>query len=605
MELYQLRAAREQRGWSQSKVAEALGVTTRTVSRWEHGEVIPYPYYRQQLSVLFDKTEQQLGFAPENSEDHEQNNMHFVQPSLSQQAAFLMDPTVPHGLRRFSSVFGRDDVLELIKQRLFHAGVERFTALYGLPGSGKTALAVALVTHPEISTHFPDGVLWAGMGPHANVLEHLARWGKLLGIKPDEVKQTTSATAWGSAISTVIGTRRFLIVIDDAWNLEDALALTVGGPNSTYLLTSRLPKLAFEFAHTGAMEISELGEDDALTLLAHYVPQVVRQRPEDALALVRAVGALPLALTLMGKYLAVQAFSGQPRRLNTALDYLGNTTQRLHLNVPVALDTRSSSYQDKVPLSLSSAIALSVQQLASQAQDALSALAIFPPKPNSFSEEAALAVSQAPVEVLDALWDAGLIESSGAGRYTLHQTIVDYARVQGTHPQAHQRLVSYLLQVLYLHEQDKDVLEYETSNVLTALDAALALDMHQPLLQGLVKFVPFMQVQGLELVHRLGSPQLMRRTLIQWGNIHLQQHLFDAAQRAFNAATELNGGSNGDPEISALAQYGLARLSQIRGDGATALRLGAQSLSTLERLEHDQVTEVRCWLNMLQEVQSR
>ena len=44
-----------------------------------------------------------------------------------------------------------------------------------------------------------------------------------------------------------------------------------------------------------------------------------------------------------------------------------------------------------------------------------------------FAEEAALAVSQAPVEALDVLFDAGLLESSGAGRYTLHQTIADYA----------------------------------------------------------------------------------------------------------------------------------------------------------------------------------
>jgi transcriptional regulator with XRE-family HTH domain len=62
MERYQLRRAREQKGWSQSRVAEALGVTTRTVSRWEQGQALPYPYYRQQLSLLFEKNEQQLGF---------------------------------------------------------------------------------------------------------------------------------------------------------------------------------------------------------------------------------------------------------------------------------------------------------------------------------------------------------------------------------------------------------------------------------------------------------------------------------------------------------------------------------------------------------------
>jgi transcriptional regulator with XRE-family HTH domain len=575
MELYQLRRAREQKGWSQSRVAEALGVTTRTVSRWEQGHAMPYPYYRQQLSLLFEKNEQQLGFVPDAtaSNTREEHDAQLAQCSpLLPQRAFLLDPTIPNGLRRFSNVFGRDHVLAHIKKRLLCTGAQRFTALHGLPGAGKTALAVTLATDPDLCAHFSDGVLWAGLGPQANALGHLARWGKLLRATPGLAEQM-SATAWRQALSSAIGSRRFLIVIDDAWNLEDALALTVGGPNSTYLLTSRLPQVAFEFAQMGAIEIHELEEEDALTLVAHYVPQVVQQRHDDVLALVRAVGALPLALTLMGQYLASQALSGQPRRLNTALDYLHDASQRLHLHAPVALDARSPSLPENMPLSLYSAITLSVQQLDPQSQEMLAALAIFPPKPNSFSEEAALAVTQASVEALDALWDAGLLESSGAGRYTLHQTIVEYARARGGHPHARQRLVHYILQLSQQHEPDRNALEYETANVLVALDAALELHLHQSLLQGLAQFVPFMQVQGLELVQRLGSTQLMSQTLVQWGNIHLQQQLLDAAHRAFSEALSLNERSDNDPTISALAQDGLAQLSQLRGDNEAAMRL--------------------------------
>ena len=49
------------------------------------------------------------------------------------------------------------------------------------------------------------------------------------------------------------------------------------------------------------------------------VAPLVQQDPEGAQTLVRRVGGLPLALTLMGKYLAAQAFTGQPRRLQAAL----------------------------------------------------------------------------------------------------------------------------------------------------------------------------------------------------------------------------------------------------------------------------------------------
>lgn len=56
-----LKVAREQRGWSQAKVATMLGVSTRTVSRWETYESIPYPFYREQLCSLFDKSASELG----------------------------------------------------------------------------------------------------------------------------------------------------------------------------------------------------------------------------------------------------------------------------------------------------------------------------------------------------------------------------------------------------------------------------------------------------------------------------------------------------------------------------------------------------------------
>lgn len=64
-----LRDERRQRGWSQAKVAEALGVTTRTVMRWEQGLVIPHPYYRQPLCTLFNMTAEELGLPSDTDEN--------------------------------------------------------------------------------------------------------------------------------------------------------------------------------------------------------------------------------------------------------------------------------------------------------------------------------------------------------------------------------------------------------------------------------------------------------------------------------------------------------------------------------------------------------
>jgi DNA-binding XRE family transcriptional regulator len=56
-----LRTERKRRGWTQAEVAEALGISTKTVVRWEKGRAVPFPYYRQKLSTLFGKTVQELG----------------------------------------------------------------------------------------------------------------------------------------------------------------------------------------------------------------------------------------------------------------------------------------------------------------------------------------------------------------------------------------------------------------------------------------------------------------------------------------------------------------------------------------------------------------
>lgn len=66
----ELKNERELHGWSQAKVAEALNTTVRTISRWEQGQALPYPYYREQLCELFGKDTRELGLLPEPKSEH-------------------------------------------------------------------------------------------------------------------------------------------------------------------------------------------------------------------------------------------------------------------------------------------------------------------------------------------------------------------------------------------------------------------------------------------------------------------------------------------------------------------------------------------------------
>jgi len=106
-------------------------------------------------------------------------------------------------------------------------------------------------------------------------------------------------------------------------------------------------------------------------------------------------------------------------------------------------------------------------------------------------------VSQAPPEALDALYDAGLLESSGPGRYTLHQTIADYAETHLTEVKASERLVTYCIAFIESHVANYEALELECHNLLAGLRYAFEHDMHVLLIRGINKFAPFLLARGL------------------------------------------------------------------------------------------------------------
>ena len=125
-----------------------------------------------------------------------------------------------------------------------------------MPGIGKTSLAVALATDQQVRAHFHDGILWTTLGPHSNVLAQLARWGKEIfsinnGIEPTEVEDATSRESWGQTLRAAMSHCQMLIIIDDAWSAETALAFRIGGTQCAHLLAAIMSQVAFTFAQEG------------------------------------------------------------------------------------------------------------------------------------------------------------------------------------------------------------------------------------------------------------------------------------------------------------------------------------------------------------------
>ena len=485
-----LKYERERRGWSQARVADEIGTTEKNVGRWERGVSYPYPFFREKLCTLFGKSAQELGFV-KDIPGLSTNDVVVQDAPLS---SVLDDPTIPPLPNEGRELVGRLELLDLLAEELC---ARKYVVLSGLPGVGKTAITVNLLQHPKVRATFYDGALWAGLGPRPNVQEQLSRWSTLLGLPGVEAATENSLEARAIALRAAIGTRRMMLVVDDAWEIESALPFRIGGPNCAFIITTRFPAVAAGIARNGVYTVSELNENDGLELLSQLAPEVVLHDVHAAQTLVQEVGGLPLALTLLGKYLHTQAHSGQPRRLQAALARLRDTSQRLQVIGPLAPLERSPSLATGTLLSLQSVIAASDMQLNEQTRATFYALSVFPARPNSFSEEAALMVAQTSGETLDMLCDAGLLESSGPGRYSLHQTIADYASTHLSETLARERLVAYCIPFIESHCADYEILERECRNLLAGLKYAFESGLYAQLVRGVNGFAPFLLVRGL------------------------------------------------------------------------------------------------------------
>jgi tetratricopeptide (TPR) repeat protein/transcriptional regulator with XRE-family HTH domain len=564
-----LRHERDQRCWSQEEVAEKIGTTALNVSRWERGVTLPGPHFRQQLCALFDKTPSELGLVSDEQDPVTGTppDAPSVTVSTDPLLGFAASPAHPGWATVFSppapiNLIGRDEQRALLRKRL-REHAPAVVALSGLPGVGKTALAIDLIYDPEVQRQYPDGILWAPLGQEPNVLSLLSGWGVAVGLDASQTSGLTNADEWANALHSAIGNRRMLMVVDDVWNVDDALTFKVGSAGCAHVITTRFPEIALRFAGEAACTVRELDDDHGLALLTQLAPEAVHSEPGEAVALVRSVGGLPMALMLMGRYLQLESYSGQPRRLRAAIDRLRSADTRQRLKLPQAPVERPRGLPSGTTLTLQAAIEMSDQRLEAAARAALRALAVFPAKPNCFSEEAALAVGGTSPETLDALTDSGLLEACGPGRYTVHQTIADYARLS-LDSQSYQRMVDYYVAFVRARATDYPALDFDLGNVLAAVQIAAEQDLDAALTEAALALAPFLELRGLYSV--------------------AEQYL----NRAQQAAAAV-----GDEPALVLAWLHLGRIAELRGNLAAAEEIYQRAVMLARQLDdHDAITRL-------------
>jgi DNA-binding SARP family transcriptional activator len=173
----------------------------------------------------------------------------------------------------------------------------------GPAGVGKSALAFDAIT--AVADAFPDGQVTINLASSnssaplaaADVLDNVRR---VLGVSlPGPVPRTVTELA--TRYHAMVAGQRMLVVLDGAADAEQVRPLmSDSGP--TVLVTSRRRGLGL--AGAPRLQVDRLTHRQALDLLTWYAGAVRTGEPDPVRELVRICDGLPLALRIVGQWLA-------------------------------------------------------------------------------------------------------------------------------------------------------------------------------------------------------------------------------------------------------------------------------------------------------------
>lgn len=447
--------------------------------------------HEHHISIKTFDRRRDVGFTEIGSYLSQQEAKHKQEWLIKRQSPPYKTPKIPK-----HKIIGRESQLDQLKNDIFINHVS-LVAIIGNPGVGKTTLVLKLIIDEEIRQYFWDEIFWAGLGKSPDGMHHLSEWANALGIHPEELLKLKS-DQWADRIKKAIGLKRILIVLDDIWEEDIAQHLiSAGGSNCCFILTTRSLKIAREFPQANYLSLSELDHVKGFDLLSDLAPTAVSADPKAAEDLIKLVGGLPLAITLIGHFLEKISLTNQVRRIKDAINELQDVQKRLELSeYPLDPDYFPPLGKGE-KISLKTVIAWSDTALDEITRSALHGLTIFPPKPHTFSEEAATEILDVPARALDDLVDSGLLESYGSGRYSLHQTIYDYAKKEPSTHTVLKLYVEYFLNFVRLNKKDYPTINSELQNILTALNIAKSIELNHQYVEIVLALYEYLEGTGM------------------------------------------------------------------------------------------------------------
>ena len=303
---------------------------------------------------------------------------------------------------------GRSDAIAAIHRAVMSPGVP-IVVVRGGPGMGKSATVAAAAL--GLRRHFTDGQLYAELGGIEHPRDPQDILADLLQAMGVPIRGVPSAGPARAALyRSLLAGRRALVLADDAATAAQVRPLIPAPDAAAVVVTSR-SRLS-GLAGASIVELNELPEDDALTLLSLTAgPERIAGEPAAAGVIVRICAGMPLALRLAGITLAA--------RPGLTVAGLARDLQR-----------GGTLYLQAEDVSVRAAIGSSYRSVSGAAQSALSRLAVTAPNAIAARQLADLAAPGVVGELAAAgLLAPGRIPDAGE-HYGIHPLVRAYAAQQ-------------------------------------------------------------------------------------------------------------------------------------------------------------------------------
>ena len=162
----------------------------------------------------------------------------------------------------------------------------------GLAGVGKTVLAQVIAHDDDVRRSFPDGIYWVTVGQRSDLWP--LQTSLLRRLDPSATASTLVEVR--ALLKERLESRSVLLVLDDVWDVAQALAFDLLSPQSSVLITTRE---AAVIRALGAAEyaLDVFTRDESLALLAQR--SGTTELPPEAAVVAEAAGDLPLALAVV------------------------------------------------------------------------------------------------------------------------------------------------------------------------------------------------------------------------------------------------------------------------------------------------------------------